>query len=132
MSLLNHILDDPLSHLLPAALALAVAAFFCGLIILRRRLPRSSHSCEGQTTPELSQKRSNTRTDTSLPSTLPNSEHTPLNSSTQADSQQDSEDEMPRRPRQLYDAFLVLDVEATCVKGAGFDYPNEIIASRYH
>ncbi|KAI0708969.1 ribonuclease H-like domain-containing protein [Earliella scabrosa] len=34
---------------------------------------------------------------------------------------------MPRRPRQLYDAFLVLDVEATCVKGAGFDYPNEII-----
>ncbi|KAI0807231.1 ribonuclease H-like domain-containing protein [Fomes fomentarius] len=34
---------------------------------------------------------------------------------------------MPRRPKQLYDAFLVLDVEATCMEGAGFDYPNEII-----
>ncbi|KAH9854042.1 ribonuclease H-like domain-containing protein [Lenzites betulinus] len=33
---------------------------------------------------------------------------------------------MPRR-KQPYDAFLVLDVEATCVAGAGFDYPNEII-----
>ncbi|KAJ3476341.1 hypothetical protein NLI96_g11223 [Meripilus lineatus] len=31
--------------------------------------------------------------------------------------------------KQTYDAFLVLDVEATCVQGADFNYPNEIIAS---
>lgn len=34
-----------------------------------------------------------------------------------------------RNKQQPYDAFLVLDVEATCVEGAGFDYPNEIIVS---
>jgi hypothetical protein len=28
---------------------------------------------------------------------------------------------------QPYDAFLVLDVEATCLQGAGFHWPNEII-----
>ncbi|KAI0303413.1 ribonuclease H-like domain-containing protein [Multifurca ochricompacta] len=28
---------------------------------------------------------------------------------------------------QPYDAFLVLDVEATCFQGTGFDWPNEII-----
>jgi len=30
-------------------------------------------------------------------------------------------------PHQPCDAFLVLDVEATCFQGTGFDYPNEII-----
>ncbi|KAH9946291.1 ribonuclease H-like domain-containing protein [Epithele typhae] len=34
---------------------------------------------------------------------------------------------MGKRAKQPYDAFLVLDVEATCIQGAGFDYPNEII-----
>jgi hypothetical protein len=29
--------------------------------------------------------------------------------------------------RQTYDAFLVLDVEATCCQGSDFSYPNEII-----
>lgn len=29
--------------------------------------------------------------------------------------------------KQPYDAFLVLDVEATCLQGTGFDWPNEII-----
>ncbi|KAJ3773856.1 ribonuclease H-like domain-containing protein [Lentinula raphanica] len=29
--------------------------------------------------------------------------------------------------KQLYDAFLVLDVEGTCEHGSSFDYPNEII-----
>lgn len=29
--------------------------------------------------------------------------------------------------RQPYDALLVLDVEATCSQGVGFDFPNEII-----
>ena len=28
---------------------------------------------------------------------------------------------------QPYDAFLVLDVEATCLQGTGFHWPNEII-----
>ncbi|KAG6335879.1 hypothetical protein ID866_3216 [Astraeus odoratus] len=31
------------------------------------------------------------------------------------------------RVKQPYDAFLVLDVEATCMQGVGFDWPNEII-----
>ena len=31
------------------------------------------------------------------------------------------------RIKQPYDAFLVVDVEATCCSGVGFDYPNEII-----
>ena len=31
--------------------------------------------------------------------------------------------------RQPYDALLVLDVEATCSQGVGFDFPNEIIVS---
>ncbi|KAI0781150.1 ribonuclease H-like domain-containing protein [Trametes elegans] len=35
--------------------------------------------------------------------------------------------DVPVSVKQRYDAFLVLDVEATCVEGAGFDYPNEII-----
>ncbi|KAF9228000.1 hypothetical protein BS17DRAFT_774617 [Gyrodon lividus] len=29
--------------------------------------------------------------------------------------------------KQSYDAFLVLDVEATCLQGTGFEWPNEII-----
>lgn len=29
--------------------------------------------------------------------------------------------------RQPFDALLVLDVEATCSQGVGFDFPNEII-----
>lgn len=31
--------------------------------------------------------------------------------------------------QQIYDAILVLDVEATCAAGSTFDYPNEIIVS---
>lgn len=31
--------------------------------------------------------------------------------------------------KQPYDAFLVLDVEATCLQGTNFDWPNEIIVS---
>lgn len=32
--------------------------------------------------------------------------------------------------KQPYDAFLVLDVEATCFRGTGFEWPNEIIVRR--
>jgi hypothetical protein len=35
----------------------------------------------------------------------------------------------PSRARQPFEAFLVLDVEATCQLGTDFDYPNEIIVS---
>jgi len=31
------------------------------------------------------------------------------------------------REKQPYEAFLVLDVEATCHEGSDFDWPNEII-----
>lgn len=134
MSYLNHILHLLQPHLLPVALALATLAFLASLIILERRLRRSSRSCEGQTSPDHSQSCPYARTDPSLPSTIPHSgEHAPAHPPVQAKSPQEdnSEDAMPRRPRQPYDAFLVLDVEATCMEGAGFDYPNEIIASRY-
>lgn len=36
------------------------------------------------------------------------------------------------RVRQPFDAFLVVDFEATCVPGGGFDYPNEIIVRLSH
>ena len=36
---------------------------------------------------------------------------------------------MGKRVKQAYDAFLVLDVEATCVEGSDFAYPNEIIVT---
>ncbi len=36
------------------------------------------------------------------------------------------------QPYQPYDAFLVLDVEATCQPGTDFDYANEIIVSLCH
>jgi hypothetical protein len=35
----------------------------------------------------------------------------------------------PRRVKQPYDAFLVLDVEATCIAGTDMNWPNEIIVS---
>ena len=35
--------------------------------------------------------------------------------------------EPPKQVKQTVDAFLVLDVEATCKQGTDFDYPNEII-----
>lgn len=34
--------------------------------------------------------------------------------------------------RQSFDALLVLDVEATCSQGVGFDFPNEIIVRPPH
>ena len=33
----------------------------------------------------------------------------------------------PNMVKQPFDAFLVLDVEATCVTGSDFNWPNEII-----
>lgn len=45
--------------------------------------------------------------------------------------QRDTEEAEARPPGQIYDAFLVLDVEATCSGGVSgqlaFRYPNEII-----
>lgn len=35
----------------------------------------------------------------------------------------------PLRVRQPYDVLLVLDVEATCLPGTDFNWPNEIIVS---
>ena len=37
--------------------------------------------------------------------------------------------ETPWPVKQPYDAFLVLDVEATCEEGTDFNWPNEIIVS---
>lgn len=38
----------------------------------------------------------------------------------------------PGAARQVYDAFLVVDVEATCLPGTDFNYANEIIASFFY
>lgn len=37
----------------------------------------------------------------------------------------------PPATKQPYDAFLVLDVEATCVQGADLNWSNEIIVSLF-
>jgi inhibitor of KinA sporulation pathway (predicted exonuclease) len=36
---------------------------------------------------------------------------------------------MPSKGRTTYEAFLVVDVEATCDENIPFGYPNEIIVS---
>jgi hypothetical protein len=36
---------------------------------------------------------------------------------------------VPSPVKQPYDAFLILDVEATCIQGSGLNWPNELIAS---
>ncbi|KAE9406420.1 hypothetical protein BT96DRAFT_1014920 [Gymnopus androsaceus JB14] len=41
--------------------------------------------------------------------------------------QRESHSDSTTNLKQPYDAFLVLDVEATCKQGSSFDYPNEII-----
>jgi hypothetical protein len=43
----------------------------------------------------------------------------------------DGAGEPPKRVKQTVEAFLVLDVEATCKQGTDFDYPNEIIVRFY-
>jgi hypothetical protein len=37
--------------------------------------------------------------------------------------------QLPLQTKQPYDAFLVLDVEATCQRGTDFNFPNQIIVS---
>lgn len=39
------------------------------------------------------------------------------------------EPEPPQRARQTVEAFLVLDIEGTCDRDSGLDFPNEIIVS---
>ncbi|KAG8933939.1 hypothetical protein FRC02_010874 [Tulasnella sp. 418] len=58
--------------------------------------------------------------DSTVPSQL-NQEPLPAHSHAFANPEPSSTSKQP------YDAFLVLDVEATCMQGSGFDYPNEII-----
>ncbi len=110
-----------------AIVPLAALALVAVLFILWRRLA-GSRSCEGQTSTDRHQYQSGlkARTDTPLPSTP----------ATHSDASLDRpklpcilEDDMIKLPKQPYDAFLVLDVEGTCVQGSGFDYPNEIIVS---
>jgi hypothetical protein len=39
-----------------------------------------------------------------------------------------SEPDEPLKSKQLFDMYLVLDIEGTCVKGGDYNWPNEIIA----
>ncbi|KAI1787933.1 ribonuclease H-like domain-containing protein [Ganoderma leucocontextum] len=123
------------------ALVLAfVLAFLSSLIILRRRLYTSPQSCEDETVPEPSispsRKRRRGRTKLSLSSISGGGELCPVQHTEEARPLEDPEskadedegkDRMAKRYRQPYEAFLVLDVEGTCVQGSGFGYPNEII-----
>ncbi|KAI8998834.1 ribonuclease H-like domain-containing protein [Trametes punicea] len=118
----------PLLHHLPpylqhAILLLSPALFALALIAVKRRL----RSCEADTS--LAQSVSKARA--TPPSRIFNrSTHEPPSRTTHgepSDRERDRDPNMLERVKQPYDAFLVLDVEATCVQGAGFDYPNEII-----
>ncbi|ORY99409.1 ribonuclease H-like domain-containing protein [Syncephalastrum racemosum] len=44
-----------------------------------------------------------------------------------AQKEKDQPDEEKQKPRQPFDYYMFFDVEATCIEGGGFDYPNEII-----
>lgn len=99
---------------------LAATLLVLYLLAAKRRL--ENPSCEAQTS---------TARD---PSKAPAREAAPLLSPTnlithESLSRRIKDSMYKRNKQQPYDAFLVLDVEATCVEGAGFDYPNEIIVS---
>ncbi|RPD65915.1 hypothetical protein L226DRAFT_608848 [Lentinus tigrinus ALCF2SS1-7] len=111
-----------LANVLLAALALAL----CVLIFFWRRLA-GSRSCEGHTGPEQYQSSTKTRTDTALSSTPVTDDDKSFKEQQRNLSILPHERDMIKLPKQPYDAFLVLDVEGTCVEGSGFDYPNEII-----
>ncbi|KAI0336311.1 hypothetical protein GY45DRAFT_1315626 [Cubamyces sp. BRFM 1775] len=106
-----------------AILLLPPALLAYALITLGRRL----HSCEADTTITAGgsspARASPATTSPSIPKTNVHAKSLQTTNDNSSDSQRD----MIKRAKQPYDAFLVLDVEATCVAGAGFDYPNEII-----
>ncbi|KAI0721557.1 ribonuclease H-like domain-containing protein [Cerioporus squamosus] len=125
MSSVDVALAASLARSLLATVPLAgLALVLCILIILWRRLA-GSRSCEGHTSPEQYQTDTKARTDTALPSTPATASDESLDRPNASTSPH--EDDMIKLPKQPYDAFLVLDVEGTCVQGSGFDYPNEII-----
>ncbi|KAI0637192.1 ribonuclease H-like domain-containing protein [Trametes polyzona] len=103
-----------------ALLSVAVLLVFC-LFALRQRLQPIT-SCEADTSTARGPSKARPATPPGPTKPSP-STHEPT-----APAQPPEADRaMPKRTKQPYDAFLVLDVEATCVAGAGFDYPNEII-----
>lgn len=109
---------DCLSRYLQHPLVLLAATLLVlYLLTAKRRL--ENPSCEAQTSTAPN------------PSTAPRASLlSPTNPITLESLSRTIQDSMLRRSKQQpYDAFLVLDVEATCVEGAGFDYPNEIIVS---
>ena len=146
LAALRHAMDDlraggtsaSVQHALILTFALA---FVSCLIFLRRRLGPSVQSCEEKTGPESSpsRKRRRTHAQSSLPSNSDSGEQgralrpdpKEARTSVNHESQTSREEgiRMGKRVKQAYDAFLVLDVEATCVEGSDFAYPNEIIVS---
>ena len=137
-------LDDALAFIGRHALVLAfLLAFLPCLIILWQRLCSHPQSCEDHTVPDTSisslrRNRRKARTKLPLSSLSGRGDHRPTQPAEGAQSLADSEadedkgkDRMARRTKQPYEAFLVLDVEGTCVQGSGFGYPNEIIVRPY-
>lgn len=117
---------------------LSVAFILALLVIFGRRLPTGSpRSCEGKIVSEVSISPSRTRHKAPAGLSLPGGdEHHPAQHTEEARPHGDpelkaDEDEgkgrMTKRNKQPYEAFLVLDVEGTCIQGSGFGYPNEII-----
>ncbi|PIL23802.1 hypothetical protein GSI_13553 [Ganoderma sinense ZZ0214-1] len=140
MTWLRFALDKALSFVGKHALILAlILAFLPFLIILRRRLHTHPHSCEDDTVPEASisslrRKHRKARTQLSPSSISGGGDHPqaleqlqPLADFESETDEDESRDQMAKRTKQPYEAFLVLDVEGTCVQGSGFGYPNEII-----
>ncbi|TBU48003.1 ribonuclease H-like domain-containing protein [Dichomitus squalens] len=130
-------LDGPPASVGSVLLLTAAVVVVSCLIIRRRRLHTDGQSCEEKTSPETSTSRKRPKTRSLRPSNSDCGEQgpAPRPSSKRANAQANHEsgtsgDEglrMGKRLKQVYDAFLVLDVEATCVEGSDFAYPNEII-----
>ena len=128
MSSSNVTVDSILACLQLASVPLAALALvLCVLIFLWRRLA-GSRSCEGRTGPEQHHSSTKSRTGTAPFSASTIDDDKSLQQ--QQPSNRTHKEDMIKYPKQPYDAFLVLDVEGTCVEGSGFDYPNEIIVSR--
>ncbi|KAJ8481235.1 hypothetical protein ONZ51_g6138 [Trametes cubensis] len=103
--------------LLPSALLAYI------LITLGRRL----RACEADTSIAAGGSLPAEASSATAPPSIPRTKTHAGSLQTTNDIHSDSQRDMIKRAKQPYDAFLVLDVEATCVQGAGFDYPNEII-----
>jgi hypothetical protein len=130
-------------------LSLFLALFITSLTFLWYRSSRNSGSWNNHSTPHSNKRRSDktqdilsvlkkpTTTSTVATTYITSSAVTRVDTApiprsrneTQQQSSMKGEQHQAAWTCQPYDAFLVLDVEATCLQGTGFHWPNEIIVS---